>query len=114
MIKITERLNEVDTIIHRLARDYPKLVGPFFGYIKGVDEEGALDKKAKSLIAVALAVARQCEWCIAQHTKAAMDEGATVDEIVEACAVAIMMSGAPAMMHVQLVLQTVDELQSDN
>ncbi len=68
-----EKLLEVDAHIKRLMHDYPDLVGPFLGFIRGVEQEGALDVKTKKLIAVSLAVAQQCEWCIAMHTKLVLD-----------------------------------------
>jgi len=106
-----EKLLEVDTHIKKLMRDYPDLIGPFLGFIRGVEQEGALDVKTKKLIAVSLAVTQQCEWCIAMHTNAALEAGATVGELVEACMVAIFMGGTPAMMHTKLVLDMVEELQ---
>jgi AhpD family alkylhydroperoxidase len=48
---------------------------------------------------VALAVALKCEWCIANHIKYALDAGVSRDELMEACALAITMAGAPALMR---------------
>jgi AhpD family alkylhydroperoxidase len=104
-----DRLNEVQGIIQRLRKDYPDLVGPFLMYIRKVEEKGAIEIKTKKLIAVSLAVALKCEWCIAYHTKTALDAGASVDELVEACAVAILMAGAPAMMATKLVLDAIQD-----
>jgi AhpD family alkylhydroperoxidase len=81
------------------------------GFEEAVEQEGALDVKTKKLIAVSLAVAQQCEWCIAMHTNVALETGATVGELVEACMVAIFMGGTPAMMHTKLVLDMIKELQ---
>ncbi|WP_431061650.1 carboxymuconolactone decarboxylase family protein [Methanobacterium sp.] len=51
-------------------------------------KEGALTSREKSLIALACAVAVKCEHCIKAHKKNALAEGATMEEILEAAAVA--------------------------
>ena len=43
-----------------------------------------LGGKVRELIALAVAVTRQCDGCITTHTDAAIKEGATKEEIVEA------------------------------
>lgn len=51
-------------------------------------KDGALSSKEKSIIALACAVAIKCEHCIKAHKKNALEVGATMDEILEAAAVA--------------------------
>lgn len=51
-------------------------------------KEGALSSKEKSLIALACAVAVKCEHCVKAHKKNALAVGASMDEILEAAAVA--------------------------
>lgn len=75
-------------------------------------EEGeSLNKKTKELIAVALSIARDCEWCIAFHVKDALNAGATEEEILEAAWMAILMGGGPALMHAGLVLDALKEFR---
>lgn len=50
--------------------------------------DGAISTKEKSLIALACAVAVKCEHCVKAHKEKALDAGATMDEILEAAAVA--------------------------
>jgi len=76
------------------------------------EEDGGLPSKTKTLIAIALAIYNGCQWCIAVHTKAALDAGATKDEIIEACYVAVVMGGGPPLMHIQLVTQAIEQFQS--
>lgn len=54
----------------------------------GIMDDGALSSKEKSLIALACAVAVKCEHCVKAHKEKALDAGATMDEILEAAAVA--------------------------
>ncbi|MEX2703264.1 MAG: carboxymuconolactone decarboxylase family protein [Candidatus Baldrarchaeota archaeon] len=102
-------LKEVHDIVGKMGEEYPKLAGPFMVFLRRVEEQGALDTKTKELISVALSVACKCKWCIAFHTKNALDAGATKDEIIEACYVAILMAGGPAFMYTRLVLDAIEE-----
>lgn len=61
--------------------------------------EGALDKKTKELIALALSVAARCDPCIAFHTQALAKLGATRAELDETLGVAVYMGGGPSLMY---------------
>ncbi len=60
---------------------------------------GALDTKTKELIALAISVAVRCDDCIAFHAKAAVERGATREEILETLGMAIYMGAGPAAMY---------------
>ena len=61
--------------------------------------QGALDGKTKELIAIAISVAIRCDDCIAFHVKAAVDHGATREEILETLGMAIYMGAGPSAMY---------------
>ena len=61
--------------------------------------DGALDAKTKELIALAIAVAKQCDGCIASHARGAARRGATAEEVAEARGVAILMNGGPGTVY---------------
>ncbi|HET9170446.1 MAG TPA: carboxymuconolactone decarboxylase family protein [Actinospica sp.] len=61
--------------------------------------DGALDVKTKELIALAIAVTRECDGCIAAHAHAAVRHGATAQEAAEAIGVAILMNGGPGTVY---------------
>ena len=104
-----DTLKEVESLVETMGKTYPKLAGPFMVFLRRVEEKGALDTKTKELISVALSVALKCKWCIAFHTKGALDAGATKDELIEACYVATLMAGGPAFMYSRLVMNGVEE-----
>jgi AhpD family alkylhydroperoxidase len=106
---MSEKLKEVQSTIQTLMKDHSKLFGPFLMFVRKAEEPGVVETKTKRLISVALAVALKCEWCIANHTKNALDAGVSRDELMEACALAISMAGAPALMHSKIVLQTIED-----
>ena len=57
--------------------------------------EGALTMRVKELIALAIAVTRECDGCISSHARGAARRGATVEEVTEMIGVAILLNGGP-------------------
>ena len=104
-----KKLDEVMSTIERITKDNPEEAKCFMDFVKSAEEGGALDVKTKELISIALSVAEHCEWCIAFHVKNALGTGATKDEIMEACIVAVVMGGGPSMMYLKPVIDAVDE-----
>jgi AhpD family alkylhydroperoxidase len=60
---------------------------------------GALDVRTKELIALAIAVTRECDGCIAAHAHAAVLAGASPAEAAEAIGVTFLMNGGPATVY---------------
>lgn len=77
------------------------------GY-RGLSQAGnttnLLGPKMLELIALAVAVTRQCDGCIAVHTDAAVKNGATREEIVEALSVAIAVNAGAALIFSSRVM----------
>ena len=86
----------------------------FKAFSQSVFAEGALPTKTKQLIAVAAAHITQCPYCIRSHTKAAMQHGATGEEIMEALWVAAEMRAGAAYGHSTLALDTIAQVQADD
>lgn len=61
--------------------------------------DGELPARVKELIALAIAVVKECDGCIAYHAKAAARHGATEREVVEALDVALLMGGGPVSVY---------------
>jgi AhpD family alkylhydroperoxidase len=60
---------------------------------------GALDARTKELIALAIAVSKECDGCIAAHAHSAVLQGATPQEAAEAIGVTFLMNGGPATVY---------------
>src|SRR5512138_2324818 len=73
--------------------------------------DGAIPRKYRELIAVAVAVTTQCPYCIEAHTKAAKAAGATREELVEASFVAAALRAGGAAMHGTMALKFFDQSQ---
>ena len=71
----------------------------FSGLAQAALASGALDAKTKELIALGIAVAVRCDDCIAFHVKAAVDHGASREEVLETLGMAIYMGAGPSAMY---------------
>ena len=86
----------------------PEIQDTFHAFRRRVFAGGALSTKTKQLIAVAVAHVTQCPYHIRGRTKAAMREGATREELMEAIWVAAEMRAGAAYAHSALAL---DEME---
>lgn len=96
--------------IRQKRREFaPEIHAAFDEFSKRVFAEGALPAKMKQLIAVAVAHVTQCPYCITGHTKAALRQGATRQELMEAIWVAAEMRAGGAYAHSTIALKTMGE-----
>ena len=87
----------------------PDAVNGFYALAKGATADGALSKKTKELIALAIGITQRCDGCIGFHVKALKDLGATREEIAEVAAMSTYMGGGPAMMYAADALRAWDQ-----
>lgn len=71
--------------------------------------DGAIDRKTKELIALAVGISRTCEGCVISHARGAFKAGATRDELAETAGVAIMMNGGPGVTYAAKAMAVYDE-----
>ncbi|MFW7342595.1 carboxymuconolactone decarboxylase family protein [Pollutimonas sp. H1-120] len=90
----------------------PDIQAAFKAFSSAVFAEGALPKKTKQLIAVAVAHVTQCPYCIKGHTELAVKQGASEQEIMEAIWVAAEMRAGGAYAHSTLALDTINHAKS--
>ena len=82
-----------------ISRGAPELAQKFFDYYGAVFAEGALTTREKSLIALAVAHAVQCPYCIDAYTSGSLEKGATPDQMTEAVHVAAAIRGGASLVH---------------
>jgi alkylhydroperoxidase/carboxymuconolactone decarboxylase family protein len=82
-----------------IAEFEPKLAKKFFGWYGEVFEEGALSTREKSLIALAVAHAIQCPYCIDAYTTDSLEKGADEAMMMEAVHVAAAIRGGASLVH---------------
>lgn len=93
---ITKRISDN---MKTLRKGIPDTMQGFSTMAQAATKDGALDKKTKELIALAIGVSTRCDGCIGFHTKALVDLGATKEEIEEALGMAVYMGGGPSLMY---------------
>lgn len=77
----------------------PELAEKFFDWYGAVFADGALSAREKALIALAVAHAVQCPYCIAAYSKGALEKGADPEQMTEAVHVAAAIRGGAALVH---------------
>ena len=85
----------------------PECESAFKSFSQQVFAEGALPRKTKELIAVAVAHVTQCPYCIRGHARSARRHGATPEEIMEAVWVAAEMRAGAAYAHSAIALDEI-------
>ena len=86
------------------------LVKGFGGLHQAAMKAGALTVPEKELIALSIGLAVRCENCIYAHVQAAVNAGATREQILEAAGVAVMMQGGPTYTYLPRVVEAMDAI----
>lgn len=76
-----------------------KLAKKFFDYYSEVFAPGALTAREKSLIALAVAHAVQCPYCIDAYSTDCLEKGANGEQMIEAIHVACAIRGGASLVH---------------
>jgi AhpD family alkylhydroperoxidase len=95
MIHPLEVMGDVRNPARELREQIPDVLSGYAAMQRAVLADGALPARIKELIALAIAVTRECDGCIAAHALGAARRDATEEEVAEALGVAIMMNGGP-------------------
>ena len=93
-----------------ISRGAPELAKKFFDWYGAVFAEGALTVREKSLIALAVAHAVQCPYCIDAYSTDALKQGSNLDEMTEAVHVAAAIRGGASLVHGVQMLNHTDSL----
>ena len=82
-----------------IGANAPELARKFFDWYGAVFAEGALSAREKSLIALAVAHAVQCPYCIDAYSGDALEKGADLEQMTEAVHVACAIRGGASLVH---------------
>jgi AhpD family alkylhydroperoxidase len=96
--------------LSELRKEIPEVAKGFSALAIAATSDGALDKKTKELIALAIGVYAKCDGCIGFHVKALIELGATRKEVAEALGMCMYMGGGPVFMYAADALAAFDEL----
>ncbi|PJD94243.1 MAG: alkylhydroperoxidase [Parachlamydia sp.] len=107
-----EVTTEISASLSKMRKEIPDVMGGFSALAQAATKDGALSKKTKELIALALGVASHCDGCIGFHTQALIQLGVTREEFLETLSMAIYMGGGPSLMSAAEALKAFEEFNS--
>jgi AhpD family alkylhydroperoxidase len=91
--------------LKKLRADAPEVMKSFSAMAQAALVPKALPTKTKELVALGIAVAIRCDDCVAFHTKAALEQGASREEVLETLGMAIYMGAGPSVMYASHALE---------
>lgn len=89
----------------------------FQGFVeldKIVGRDGAIPRKYRELMAIAVACTTQCPYCLDVHTRNAKKAGATREEVAEAAFIAAALRAGAAATHGALAIKLFDRFDRDH
>lgn len=105
-----EITQDISAEIAKLRKEIPDVMTGFSAMAQAATKDGALDRKTKELIALAIGVSKQCDGCIGFHVQALIKLGVSREELLEALGMAIYMGGGPALMYAADAVRAFEEL----
>jgi alkylhydroperoxidase/carboxymuconolactone decarboxylase family protein len=102
-----ERMKKMETYYNpedllkfeEIGKQVPELAQKFFEYYGAVFAKGELTEREKALIALAVAHAVQCPYCIDAYTQACLEKGSNLAEMTEAIHVVTAIRGGASLVH---------------
>ena len=106
-----ELTNALRAYLKDLRGGAPEVMKAFSAIAQAALAPKALDTKTKELIAVAISVAIRCDDCIAFHVHAAIERGASREEVLETLGMAIYMGAGPSVMYASHALAAFSQFE---
>ena len=78
-----------------LSEALPDVMSRYNAFAAAAMADGALPRRMKEIIALAISITRECDGCISAHARGAARRGATLAEVTEMIGVALVMNGGP-------------------
>ena len=94
-----------------IGEESPKLAEKFFDYYGSVFAEGELTAREKSLIALAVAHAVQCPYCIDSYTNDCLNKGVSPEQMMEAVHLAAAIPGRATLVHGVQMKNIIEKLE---
>jgi len=99
MMDWNEYRKQVGAAVADMAKISPETVRGYSQLSAAAGKAGHLDAKTREMIALAVAVTRQCDGCITVHIDAAVKAGATREELMDALSIAVAMNAGAALVY---------------
>ncbi len=110
MAYIDASIQEYKEGIGQFQKRMPDVVRGYLDFTGACFAEGAMSEKQKQLMALAISIQIQDEYCMMYHTATALDKGASEQEVLETIAVAAAFGGGAAFSQgVTLVMDVLNQ-----
>jgi AhpD family alkylhydroperoxidase len=113
MMNWSQATKEWTAQLRALRGGAPEVMKGFAGIAQAATAPRALDAKTKELIALGIAVAVRCDDCIGFHVKAAIEQGASEEEVTEALGMAIYMGAGSSVMYASHALEAFHQVANE-
>jgi AhpD family alkylhydroperoxidase len=98
-LKLLKELKTLAPVEFKTFVEFDSIVGK---------EDGAIPRKYRELMAIAVACTTQCPYCLDFHTRNAKKAGATREEVAESVFIAGALRAGAAVTHGTLALKLFD------
>ena len=109
----TDVIDDLKEPTRSLSHEIPDAWKGFAQLHQAAVADGALPARVKELMALAIAVVKQCDGCVAYHAKAAARAGATAEEVAELLGVALLMDGGTASVYAPMAWEAYQEFAAE-
>jgi 4-carboxymuconolactone decarboxylase len=82
-----------------IGKHRPDLFEKFMAWYLACQEGGALSRREKALIGLAVAHALQCPYCIDSYSQSCLEAGSNMEQMTEAIHMASAIRGGAALIH---------------
>ncbi len=93
-----------------IGKHRPDLFEKFMAWYAACQEDGALSRREKALIGLAVAHALQCPYCIDAYAQACIEAGSNMEQMTEAIHMASALRGGAALIHGVQAHNSVDKV----
>lgn len=86
-------------VLPQIGQLSPEAMSAFWTYNEAALAEGAIPKRYKELMAIAVALTTQCSYCIELHRQEALKAGASQQELMETVLLTAALRAGAAITH---------------
>ena len=106
-----DTFNEERTDLNNLMQQHDEFFAHFGNLDTQIYAEGAIPKKYKELIGLAISVLSLCDECILYHLQGCLKETASHQEVIEAIKLAVIAGGSLTYPSARLAFRLLRELR---
>lgn len=93
-----------------VGRARPDLFEKFLEWYTACQEDGALSRREKALIGLAVAHALQCPYCIDAYSTSCLEAGSNIEQMTEAVHMASALRGGASLIHAVQMHNSIDKV----